>query len=297
MNFFKYIPFLNNKVKDLEKQIEIKNKQIRELNSDIERLSNDKKEVITHNNMMRKQFEEKQLEIKNADTKLKELNTLLKIKEDFFIKGQLQAIDSMKGTDFEYYCSDLLKEVGYEDTKVTKASGDGGVDIIAKKDNIKYVFQCKRFENNVGHKAVQEIYTALALNEADKAIVITNNKYFTKQAIDEARKLNIELWNRDTLENLIRFSYKLIIEMQIINPYTEIIKKLHPMFIQVTDYAFELGEVDTPTLMRKFMLNISDASLIIEQMVELGVCCDYEGPKPRRLIISIDEWNKIKEKL
>ena len=52
-------------------------------------------------------------------------------------------VDEMEGHDFEYYCADLLKEIGYEDVEVTKGSGDFGVDILAVKDNITYAFPYK----------------------------------------------------------------------------------------------------------------------------------------------------------
>ena len=29
-------------------------------------------------------------------------------------------VDEMEGHDFEYYCADLLREMGYEDVEVTK---------------------------------------------------------------------------------------------------------------------------------------------------------------------------------
>ena len=61
-------------------------------------------------------------------------------------------VDEMEGHDFEYYCADLLKEIGYEDVEVTKGSGDYGVDILAVKDDITYAFQCKCYDRPIGVK-------------------------------------------------------------------------------------------------------------------------------------------------
>lgn len=41
---------------------------------------------------------------------------------------------------------------------MTKASGDGGVDLILLKDGIKTAVQCKRYSGNVGVSAIQEVY-------------------------------------------------------------------------------------------------------------------------------------------
>ncbi|MDE6054531.1 MAG: restriction endonuclease, partial [Lachnospiraceae bacterium] len=45
-------------------------------------------------------------------------------------------LDTMDGFDFEYYCADLLAANGFVDVKVTRSSGDYGVDILAEKDGV-----------------------------------------------------------------------------------------------------------------------------------------------------------------
>jgi hypothetical protein len=42
-------------------------------------------------------------------------------------------VDKMKGRDFEYYVADLLMMIGFKKVKVTKGSGDYGVDITDRK--------------------------------------------------------------------------------------------------------------------------------------------------------------------
>ena len=54
-----------------------------------------------------------------------------------------EAINTMDGHDFEYFCADLLRKNGFDKVEVTKGSGDQGIDIIAFKDGIKYGIQCK----------------------------------------------------------------------------------------------------------------------------------------------------------
>ena len=66
-----------------------------------------------------------------------------------------QDVTSLSPTAFESYCAQLLTENGWQAT-TTKASGDQGIDVIATKDGIKAVFQCKKHSSPVGNKAVQE---------------------------------------------------------------------------------------------------------------------------------------------
>ena len=39
-------------------------------------------------------------------------------------------INFMSGVEFEFLCKELLENMGFE-TETTKASGDGGIDLIA----------------------------------------------------------------------------------------------------------------------------------------------------------------------
>ena len=70
--------------------------------------------------------------------------------------------DYMSGDDFEYFCADILRGNGFKNVEVTKASGDHGIDVLAKKDGVKYAIQCKRYSKPVGNKAVQEAYSGKA---------------------------------------------------------------------------------------------------------------------------------------
>ncbi len=115
-------------------------------------------------------------------------------------------IDHMDGHQFEYYCADLLKRNGYSNVVVTPGSGDQGVDILAERDGTTYAFQCKCYSGKVGNKAVQEAFSGRTYYDRNVAVVLTNN-YFTEQARDAARKMNVLLWDRNTLLALDRVAY------------------------------------------------------------------------------------------
>ena len=110
--------------------------------------------------------------------------------------------DLMEGRDFEYFCAELLEKCGFLEVEVTKGSGDNGVDILAEKDGVTYAIQCKRYDEPVGVKAVQEAYAGR--DYYDRMVgVVMSNQYFTKNATDMARKLKIMLWDRGYLEEMI----------------------------------------------------------------------------------------------
>lgn len=112
-----------------------------------------------------------------------------------------KALDEMDGFDFEYYCADLLAANGFIDVHVTRSSGDYGIDILAEKDGVTYAIQCKRYTGLVGIKAVQEAYAGRDYYDRMVGAVLTN-QYFTKSAVQAARKLKILLWDRDYLQGM-----------------------------------------------------------------------------------------------
>ena len=121
-------------------------------------------------------------------------------------KPSIYSVDNLDGHTFEFFCADMLKKLGYADVRVTQASGDNGVDILASYNGVPYAIQCKRYAKKVGNKAVQEVFSGANYYKCQKAIVITNN-YFTDQAIDAAKKLGVTLWDRDFLNKMMRVSY------------------------------------------------------------------------------------------
>ena len=86
--------------------------------------------------------------------------------------------------------------------KLTKASGDFGVDILAEKDGVTYAIQCKRYADPVGVKAVQEAFAGREYYDRMVGAVLTN-QYFTPAARKLADKIGVVLWDRDMLEELL----------------------------------------------------------------------------------------------
>ncbi|MCM1120760.1 MAG: restriction endonuclease [bacterium] len=112
-----------------------------------------------------------------------------------------QEMDLMEGHEFEYYCAELLRQAGFLEVEVTRGSGDYGVDILAEREGVTYAVQCKRYDGPVGVKAVQEVYAGRDFYDRMVGVVMTN-QYFTKPAVEVARKLKILLWDRGYLEGM-----------------------------------------------------------------------------------------------
>lgn len=83
----------------------------------------------------------------------------------------------MTGHDYEYVVADYLRSRGYHNVKVTKGSGDFGVDVIATKNGVKYAVQCKLYSSPVGVSAVQEVVAGKAYYGCKGAMVVTNSTF------------------------------------------------------------------------------------------------------------------------
>ena len=117
-------------------------------------------------------------------------------------KYDMNSLDEIEGHEFEHYCAELLKKRGFEEVSVTKGSGDYGIDILAEKDGVTYAIQCKAYTTPVGVKAVQEACAGREFYDRMVGAVLTN-QYFTKPAVEAAKKLKILLWDRGYLDSMI----------------------------------------------------------------------------------------------
>ena len=114
----------------------------------------------------------------------------------------VSAIDGMEGHEFEYFCANLLRKVGFSEVTVTPGSGDQGVDILAVKDGIKYAIQCKNYASALSNTPVQEVSAGKQFYGCHVGVVMTNST-FTQGAIQLAAATNVLLWDRRKLDELI----------------------------------------------------------------------------------------------
>lgn len=117
-------------------------------------------------------------------------------------------IDSMDGHDFEYWCASLLEKLGFADVEVTPGSGDQGVDILAKKDGIKYAVQCKCYSSDLGNTPIQEVHAGKAMYNCHVGAVMTN-RHFTAGGRQLAEATGVLLWDRDWIADAIEQTSKM----------------------------------------------------------------------------------------
>jgi Holliday junction resolvasome RuvABC ATP-dependent DNA helicase subunit len=122
--------------------------------------------------------------------------------------GTPTEIEGLSGIEFEKAITLLLARMGFR-AEMTKASGDGGIDIVAHREEPivggRYLIQCKRFDasSQVGAPLVREFYGALVADrKALKGIFVTTSS-FTAQAREFASQLPIELIDGDQLRILL----------------------------------------------------------------------------------------------
>lgn len=228
--------------------------------------------------------------------------------------------DTMNGHQFENFCSDILKDNGFYNVKVTKGSGDHGIDILANKGWKKYAIQCKCYSNNVGNKAIQEAYAGKTIYKADSAVVLTNS-YFTKQAKEEATQLGVELWDRDKLLKFVNnhknsflkkdkkknLQNNMVIEevnkkeevltiedikYSHVNNYVEKSEK-DDLFADAGRFIIEQGEVSTERLQRKFKIGFNRALRIIEQLKAYGIIRYIDFENKTEILMTMEEFENF----
>lgn len=72
-------------------------------------------------------------------------------------------------------CAEELRQAGWN-AQVALQSRDQGVDVIAEKNGIRVVLQCKLYAGPVDNNAVQEAVAGRAHEKADYAVVVTDDR-------------------------------------------------------------------------------------------------------------------------
>ena len=102
--------------------------------------------------------------------------------------------------DFERWCAATLRRAGWR-TRLTGGSGDQGADVVAERDGLAVVLQCKLYAKPVGNKAVQEAFAARHHYGAAHAAVVTNAG-FTRAAAELAGTTGVALLHYSELADL-----------------------------------------------------------------------------------------------
>lgn len=118
----------------------------------------------------------------------------------------------LKGYPFEKFVAHLLNIIGYK-TRLSTPGGDGGIDIIAHKDELGIEppiikVQIKSVDGNITPDKVQALYGNVEPGEYGLFITLSS---FSKQAADFGRsKPNLRLIDGDELIDLVLAHYEQI---------------------------------------------------------------------------------------
>lgn len=143
------------------------------------------------------------------DPLFSELQRLVR-KQEASVRDQLRrALLELDPFAFEHLIKRLLIEMGYRDVKVTKASGDGGVDVVGKIElgitSIREVVQAKRHSRTIQRTVLDALRGSLFRFGAVRGTIITTSK-FARGAEETALELGappITLIDGEKLSDLL----------------------------------------------------------------------------------------------
>lgn len=119
-------------------------------------------------------------------------------------RREFQYWSSLDPYEFEKEIARIYKLNGYE-SRVTKGSGDGGIDIYLSKDGTEGIVQCKRYGKKVGPGPVRDLYgTMVGGNYVFAKIVCPAG--FSDKAYQFSKGKNIELVGLKRIMNLVKQS-------------------------------------------------------------------------------------------
>ena len=126
--------------------------------------------------------------------------------EDFIIKRLKTAQSAYQ---FEHFIAHLLKCMGYF-SRVTQASGDGGIDVIAHRDELGFEppiikVQCKQVLATIGRPEVQQLHGAI--ENGEHGLFVTLGAFSAEARTYERTKPNLRLIDGAALTDLIYEHY------------------------------------------------------------------------------------------
>lgn len=122
--------------------------------------------------------------------------------KDFVIKRLKSQLSPYQ---FEHFIAHLLECMGYH-TRVTQQSGDGGIDIIASKDELGFErpiikVQCKQTLSSIGQPVVAQLYGHI--DKEEHGLFVALGDYTTQALSFERSKPNLRLIDGGGLVDLI----------------------------------------------------------------------------------------------
>ena len=114
------------------------------------------------------------------------------------------SVGNLSWRQFEGYVGEAFRREGYHVEQTGDPAGDGGIDLVLRKDGEVTLVQCKHWKaRSVGVKPVRELLGVMA-GEGAQAAVLATSGGFTAEAIAFARANRIRLIDGDALAALVQ---------------------------------------------------------------------------------------------
>lgn len=114
-----------------------------------------------------------------------------------------QYIVNLSPNEFEVFISNLLKGQGYTIKRFAPGE-DIGIDIIANKDNYSIAIQVKKYiSRKVNLSMVYHTYGATEYYNCNKSVIVSLSE-LTPKAMKVAKKLNVEIWDKNKIIELTK---------------------------------------------------------------------------------------------
>ena len=127
----------------------------------------------------------------NLDNAVEKYNKEMSEYEYYLEKCSIDFWNSLDGFEFEKEIAKLYRKQGYDAT-VTSATGDGGVDIILRRNGERIAVQCKHHAKPVGPNDVRALQGVVAAQNYSKGIFVSLNGY-TSSVYYEVRSGRVKI--------------------------------------------------------------------------------------------------------
>ena len=136
--------------------------------------------------------------------------TTIDVQIKSYFKKNPEKMYDLSPRKFEELVADILKDMGF-DVELTKATRDGGRDIIAHISTsiCSYLthIECKKYapDNKVGVGIIREVMGVHQIRQAAKSIIVTTS-FFSKDAVKEAKMVgnHLDLKDFNDLKNWLQ---------------------------------------------------------------------------------------------
>ena len=128
------------------------------------------------------------------------------VADDYIIRRIYEGLSSY---EFEHFIAHILEQIGYT-CRVTRKSGDGGVDVIAHKDVLGFEppvlkVQCKKITSKTGDPEVNQLLGTIG--EGECALFVTLGSYSSKAEQLERNRPKLRLIDGEQLVKLVKTNY------------------------------------------------------------------------------------------